>query len=497
MDRTHYKTRARITGSLAGVLAVLVFAASAPIAVPEANAQFGIPTDTIELPGPLLAATVAGSAAQVTTAVNTTLQTTGVAPKNILDALAWTVAKTAVQSITRSIVNWINSGFNGSPAFVSDLRQNLSNLGDAIADDFLNHLDKEVIGTTGFSIRSPFQDQIQQKLRNEFYQTTASYGINNFYTLNKTTADPSAFLKGDFNQGGFNAFYSASQNQANNPFGAYTAASNQLWAQIDQAAQARKAELGWSKGVLPWRGSCGTNTTGKAVSLSSNDKCLFGSVKTPGAVIETQLEGALGTGIRQLELADSINEIVAALIGQMVNQVLGSGGLAGLSQPAPGGGQSYIDQAASQSSYNPNVAQSVLTSIAKDRTNAITYQTSWQTILNTANTAKTTCSVSDITDAINTASKNVDRAGKALIKIDSINKEINNAAVATTTGGNQNVAITTALADYQSYLTSQIVPTDDEAKDAKFQASDSGDATPVSLYTKLQKEARTCSTTSS
>ena len=53
--------------------------------------------------------------------------------KQVVDAIAWTVAKTAVQSLTQSIVNWINSGFEGSPAFVTDLENNLGNLSDAVA----------------------------------------------------------------------------------------------------------------------------------------------------------------------------------------------------------------------------------------------------------------------------------------------------------------------------------------------------------------------------
>ena len=35
----------------------------------------------------------------------------------ILDGIAWYVIKLAIAQITRSIVNWINSGFEGAPTF--------------------------------------------------------------------------------------------------------------------------------------------------------------------------------------------------------------------------------------------------------------------------------------------------------------------------------------------------------------------------------------------
>jgi hypothetical protein len=50
-----------------------------------------------------------------------------------LDPIAWMVAKAALQSVVKSTINWINSGFNGSPAFVTDLQQKLLDVGDAQA----------------------------------------------------------------------------------------------------------------------------------------------------------------------------------------------------------------------------------------------------------------------------------------------------------------------------------------------------------------------------
>jgi hypothetical protein len=41
--------------------------------------------------------------------------------ETVADGIAWAVAKLVVREMTTSIVNWINSGFKGNPAFVTDL----------------------------------------------------------------------------------------------------------------------------------------------------------------------------------------------------------------------------------------------------------------------------------------------------------------------------------------------------------------------------------------
>ncbi|MES2225506.1 MAG: hypothetical protein V4480_01720 [Patescibacteria group bacterium] len=431
----------------------------------------------------------ANLAANTTVAANTSYQNT---IKCSLDAIAWSVAKVAVQSITRSTVNWINSGFQGSPAFVSDLKANLQNLGDAVADDFFTHLNTEVQKQTGFNLTSPFQDQINQQLRAEYYRTTGSWGLN--YTLGQQSQDPKAFVQGgDFSKGGFNAFFSATQNPANNPFGAYKLASNQLWAQIDQAAQQRKDEIGWGKGFLPWRGDCPASTGNSktdAISLKLTEKCPFNSIKTPGSVIESQLEGALGSGIRQLELADSINEIVGALVGQLVNQVLGSGGLSGVSQPSAGGGASYLSQATNGSDYttlNTSLSDGILQQLTLDRQNIVVYEADWEKIQSATQAAQQKCGVRpEIAAASDRASKAISKATQALASIDKISSEIQ--ATKTSLSANNSTAISAITIEYNGYLKTS--PNDADEQEAASESSASSD----SLYGQMVDLQKSCAT---
>src|SRR5262245_57301049 len=61
----------------------------------------------------------------------------------VLDPLAYMAAKMAMQSLTESVVNWANGGFEGSPAFITNLRQNFQSLADDIANEFFGQLSEQ------------------------------------------------------------------------------------------------------------------------------------------------------------------------------------------------------------------------------------------------------------------------------------------------------------------------------------------------------------------
>lgn len=388
---------------------------------------------------------------------------------NVLNGLAWTVAKTAVQSLTQSIVTWINSGFEGSPAFTTDLNRNLGNLADAVAEDFISGLETVAEDTTGFSVRSPYQDQIADALREEFYRTTSSYGfdVRNPYT--------DCYGGGDFN---FDSFFCESQNPANNPYGRYQLARNELFARLDTETRNRLRELDWGNGFLSWRGPCGPYgsdqedystdiVNGSVPSLSQTDRTFGCPIRTPGAVIEDQLVTALGSPVRQLELADSINEIVGALMTQMVNQVLGGGGLSGLSSPASGGGSSYISQAGS------SISDGLVQSVATERQKTVAFQSNWRKVANAASEAVSQCSSDSAKSreaerALQTANAGLARATNALTAIDAVQDEIDRARSA---AGTQSAA---AVSSYQNLISSNLLISPEEQAEAEAESQNSG-----------------------
>jgi len=491
------KTFVRTSVIVTTLVALLLVAAPAP------RAEAGLPVFETN------PAVIGGIAV---TAANASTQTLIM---NVLNGLAWTVAKTTIQSITRSTVNWINSGFNGSPAFVTDLQQNLNVLSDTVANNFFEQLNRTTVDATGFNLTSPFQDQITQQLRTNYYRATGSLLGLNQYDLSGHSSNPADFLNGNFSQGGFNAFFSANSNPANNPFGAYQVASDALWNQIDAASKQRVTEYTAGKGFLPWRGNCAhapaqsaANTTTGAGAfaaevtansqpLAQTEPCYGSPVKTPGSVIESQLENQLGSGVRQLELADSINEIVGALMGQLVNQVLGSGGLSGVSQPSAGGGSSYLDQATNSSQYNAQTAgaaSGVTQIISNDLGTLAAYRDNWQKILDAATVAQQSCGVNSvITPVITQATAGVARANTAIQQETAISKSIQ--AATASTAVNSSTQITTALAQYQSYLGAPTTPSASDEAYAAAQSTDTSgttDGSTPSLYTQMVAARTSC-----
>lgn len=484
-----------VTASLGALLALAAF--YTPTAAPYAAAQF----TTVEAPGPLLLSTKLIAVESGVTAAGVSTQSVIM---EVLNGIAWTVAKTAVQSLTQSIVNWINSGFEGSPGFITDLEENLGSLADAVAEDFLDGLDQVIENNTGISVRSPFQDQIAGALRQEFYRTTSSYGFDarNPYTLGRYSSDPEAFTRGDFRQGGFNAWFKLSQDRNNNPYGRYELAQNELWRRIDRQAQGRIEELRWGSGFLSWRGNCGPHgrpsgsaqVSHEAVHLGTKDNTLGCRIRTPGSMVENALGIGVTSPFRQLELADSVNEIVGALASQLVTQVIGGSGLSGVSRPASGGGPSFINRAGSGAEYQAlgsSLYNGFAQGIAKDRQNAVSYRDSWSRIADAAAAARDACRndstrFREASNTYETARANVERASAAIRNIDAMQARTESAKSVATASS---TAAATVVREYNALMSSARIPSAGEATAAAAEASTTD---PDSTYSQMQRSERLC-----
>lgn len=432
--------------SVAALLALILVSAGAfqifdTRSVPRAEAQFGGPVYVagINPVDPVVISLVGSTAA---TAVATGGQ---FSIMNILNGIAWLVAKTAVQSITRSIVNWINSGFHGSPAFVTDLKANLLNVGDIVAGAFVSQLagialtDATGEYVPGDFLCSPFRLELAGMIQTQYLRSTSpnGYFLNNVCSLNGIVNNLEQFSGGDFAQGGWGGWLAMTTDPRNNIYGSYFSAKAELSARIVNAQGESVKLLDWGRGFLSWCGdtsaaaqtqrigdtaaqnirndvlsngidtgplvapdgtiakSNGSASLPKEASAAPKSNCKdsdgrSGVIKTPGSVIENQLELSLGSGIRQLELADSINEIVGALVQQLVTQALGATGLGGLSTPSYSG-RSYVDRLGDSSQYAASIetARRDLDQIVSDKERSVqNYQSDWDTIGNVAASAK-------------------------------------------------------------------------------------------------------------
>lgn len=230
-----------------------------------------------------------------------------------LDPLAWFAAKKIIQNLTAQTVNWINSGFKGNPAYIQDPGRFFSNIADNTASKFLSDTGLNVIC-------SPFRAKVRLALvENYLSESKNTYSCS----LGDIAKNYDNFIN-DFNKGGWDTWYKITQIRQNNPIGAYMAAKDSLTTQIGTEKAKFNTQLQWGKGFLSYE-KC---PKGQELdpAMGTGDCMVQKETVTPGSVIETQLESVLPTGIRQLELANSFNEIVGALITQMLTRVVGGGG---------------------------------------------------------------------------------------------------------------------------------------------------------------------------
>ena len=265
--------------------------------------------------------------------------------KGPLDCIARAIARALLQQIMISTINWINSGFSGSPSFVP----NYQNFFQSLADNAVGAL----IQSSQLSfLCSPFQLQIRIAIA----QSYAGRSSTPSCTLGAVTKNIQGFLN-RFDQGGWSAFVSFTR-PTNNPFGEFMHVEGMLQARIADRAKSKSMDLGLGAGFLSTteEQNCRTYSSGNASDMQalgkmdmtnksqtvlSNDNS--GNVTqricdqvnvTPGTAIGDSLNQALGAGKDQLVNAKYFDEIISALVTQLVTNVLQSG----MSNVSGGGG---------------------------------------------------------------------------------------------------------------------------------------------------------------
>lgn len=218
------------------------------------------------------------------------------------DLIGITIAKIALEQILQATTDWINSGFEGNPAYATDPAQFFTNIADGIAGDF-------IAGSDLAFLCSPFQIRVRLALQ-QYHTQRRQFQC----TLTQVVGNIDAFYN-DFSKGGWKGWFSMTQNNTNNPYGAYLEAQIELDSRIASAIGIQDKQLSWNSGFISWA-ECTRKAPGTGECLER------GPVKTPGKVIESQLENVLGTGVKQLELADEFDELVSALFVQLLKQVV-------------------------------------------------------------------------------------------------------------------------------------------------------------------------------
>ncbi len=289
--------------------------------------------------------------------------------------------KTILRQFTQSIVTWIDNGFKGNPAFITNTGRFLQNTADVTIGDFLMNdpslnflcdpFKLQIKLALGLQYR-PFKDQIKCSF------TSALGNVND--AMNK-------FTNGDFiGGGGWDAWLQMTTVPQNNQMGAMMIAQNELDARLSGNKEIKLAEANWGGGFMSWTDcenvhTVSDNVSGDNVSLTSgartttndatgqvttsptaatsyiyrNDQGeVVGSIqndqdctiKTPGSVIANKINWSDTSNIRELELANDFNAIVNALANQVLLKGMGSLSASGLLGNKKIPNNNYVDNTA-------------------------------------------------------------------------------------------------------------------------------------------------------
>lgn len=295
----------------------------------------------------------------------------GIGPVPGLNSVIYIAAKMLLNSITQSIVNWINTGFEGSPTFVQDPASYFTDLADQASGAFITQLGAEDL------FCSPWKLDVLAGLDLTYSYSTPT--LDRFQcTLGEAAENWDAFMDDFIDGGGWKSWLSVTVEQQNNPFGAYFMAVDEAEKRRAAAEESGKLEASWGSGFISLKECSGGSSQEDfcsnqlecvgdeyeedpdlcfnecmAEETSVTDLCDLsgGTMKntTPGKLIADQLTSALGKPTEGLNLVQDINQLLAAIFDALISQLMEQG-LASLTESPPSQPESDSDTDIDESS---------------------------------------------------------------------------------------------------------------------------------------------------
>ena len=284
----------------------------------------------------------------------------------VLDGVYRSMRETMVSSMIRSVVHWNNTGFDGNPAFVSNLPLHLlERVSDPTAERVITGAETEVLA-------GPFRRDIRVNLARNYARETRS--PERTLACDLSDAELEGLSQGTLSRNeSVRVFETFLSDPACNPLFAYGAAERYLQSSIASERERELTQLEWGSGFRSLE-------TEREVDLGDGESITFNRIVTPGAMIAEQLGQTLGTGLRQAENADEIDEIIITMMANVGTETLiGQEGLSGLSRSF-GGDLPYVDRLAQETA---------------SRTRGVMVGTASQTVSNTLRIEREYASVWD------------------------------------------------------------------------------------------------------
>ncbi len=236
----------------------------------------------------------------------------------ILDGISWFLNKVVLRSITHSLVQWINSGFQGEPAWILDKSVLLS----VVVDENVAFLIGIIMALSDEELYPWFKAAIVQAIGGSIYagfeeglQSTFPGGMvyYNDY-LNDFSACPAITS--------WECYISISY-YANNPYGIVDYALGHLSDMIAEKVGNVTNDLLEGTGFLSFS-ECvkyGPRTN----FVEEEPPCIERERRTPGQVLANQMTSGLNTSKDSLIQADELEEAIIAIIDALIDQLINQG----------------------------------------------------------------------------------------------------------------------------------------------------------------------------
>lgn len=240
------------------------------------------------------------------------------------DSMAYCIVNNMIIYIANSTLEWVNSGFEGNPAFLENPDQFFEDLANQEKVAFIQNLaygaNSSVCGVFKSSIVSAVlsrykknQNTYGQGYQSGGYGGTGAAGGANF---NGCPLDQGGqlnlFVGGNFSAGGgWDSWFNLTQNSQNNPYDTYFRTNERLNSQVQAVQISKTRELNWNNGYLSFR-KCETETQNKK-------DC---PITTPGTVIQSKLNSTLNLGTNRLVLAEKFDQVVTAVVDQLITTAI-------------------------------------------------------------------------------------------------------------------------------------------------------------------------------
>lgn len=239
--------------------------------------------------------------------------------KDCMDKVAVALVRVTLQQLTESIVNWINTGYDGNPLYIRNRESFFESLGKSEINSFKTAAIEKFKNDPALSKNPYFKKGIIQLITN-----AKKTNLDDFTKYQYNGPDAKAFQKSFSEGGGWAAWSSVTLSERNNPLGVSMNLTTDLYKKIEQKTEAVNGELS-QQNFLSVKKCVDPSSYEVDKKTNKNAVCDQWEVVTPGSVVQAQINQALANTGHQLDLAGDINSSVSQIFTALTNQLIKKG----------------------------------------------------------------------------------------------------------------------------------------------------------------------------